>query len=170
MTLMHRPMPIGEISFGVVERKITIGDKTRLRGEELTYGELAAMRTANRNALIENRVISVFPKGVDVRRQQDGAVIVAAPIATDGAVPAGQMHVIAKGFGKWDVIQGTIIASGLTKEAAQELAGKAEPKSAPVNQPAPTATAGPANKRRKRKASPGKRLPAPGENNGPIEG
>jgi hypothetical protein len=87
------------------------------------------------------------------------------------------MHVIAKGFGKWDVIHGTIVGTGLTKEAAQAMAGQVEAKQAPINQDAQAATAGPAtsvSKKKKRRASPGKRLPTapPDEpqDNGPVEG
>lgn len=164
-----RPMKIEDISFGVVERAITIGSERRLRGSEISYGELARMPASNRNALIENRFIAVYPKGVTVRRE-GGQVI--APERIEISEAGGQLHVIAKGFGKWDVIQGTIVGTGLTKEAAQLLAGQVGPHAAPVNQDAPASAAAPA--RKKRRASPGKRLPPkpPGEpqDNGPIQG
>jgi hypothetical protein len=167
-----RPMNINDIDFGIVERAITIGEQKMMRGFELSHEVLARMPTANRNALIENRFISVFPKGVTVRRQ-DGATMVAAPISSDGASAAGEMHVIAKGFGKWDVIQGTIIAAGLTSKAeAQAVAGIGQAPEAPVNQPAQASPASPP--KRKRRASPGRRLPPkpPGapQDNGPVEG
>jgi hypothetical protein len=166
---MLRPPTIGEIGFGRVERKITVGDEELLRGRELTYEQLAAMPAANRNALIENRFISVFPKGVAVRRP-DGQVPARVEIV-EGA--SGEMHVIAKGFGRWDVIQGSIVASGLSKEAAEQLAGKSGATAAPVNLDAPPAAATSPRSKRKRKASVGRRLPPnpPGspQNNGPVD-
>lgn len=156
---MLRPMTIDQIGSGIVERAITIAGERKMRGHELTHDVLARMPAANRNALIENRFISVFPKSVTVLNR----AVEHVPIA-DGT---GEMHVIAKGFGKWDVIQGTVLGSGLTREEANALAGKTAPV---ASEPAPAA---PAKKGKKRRASPGKRLPAkpPGEkqDNGPVE-
>lgn len=160
---MLRPMTIDQIGSGIVERAIVIGNEKKLRGYELTHEVLAQMPAANRNALIENHFISVFPKSVTVLHRETAREPIPVPIKEGD----GEMHVVAKGFGKWDVIQGTLLGSGLTRDEANALAGK----SASVNETVPVATA-PKGKKKKRRASPGKRLPAkpPGEpqENGPI--
>lgn len=173
MTAMHRPMPINEISFGVVERAIMVGDTKMLRGTELSHDVLARMPPANRNALIENRFISVFPKGVTVRHSA-AAPDVVVPVAEELREAQGEMHIISKGFGKWDVVQGTLVGVGLSREEALAMAEKSQARAAPVNQTASTdaAPAAPAKKGKRPRTS--KRAPAaaPGEpqKNGPIEG
>lgn len=219
MSAQLRPMPINEIGFGVVNRALTIGDKKMLRGEELSHGLLAAMPAANRNALIENRIILVYPKGVDVRRpegapapvgrrepsksvvdyvedyqftldtdevfepnESEKAMLVDAidsfvaqmPVLEPAAVEGAELHIRSKGFQRWDIIHGVIVKTGIESRddadafVAAGLQAKAQPDPA-ENAHTPE---GKPETPKKRRASPGKRLPAtaPGTDqaNGPI--
>lgn len=159
---MFRPLTIDEIGGAKVARKIDMGGVARLRGEELTLEELRRMPTANRNALIENRIIEVWPRRVTFERGP-----AAAPVN-----PGGQRHVYARGFGKYDVVEGTVLAQGLTREEADAMAGKQA--RAPDGIVAPKAKSPPTKKKRRKSGGAAVRKPAPPppdseQNNGPIE-
>lgn len=108
---MLRPMRIEEIGFGRVSRALTVSGQILPRGTKLSHEVLARMPAANRNAMIENRYIEVFPKGVAVREVGDTNV-------PDGA----EAHVVPVGFGKYDVIVGNVVGAGLSREDADTLA------------------------------------------------
>lgn len=127
-----RPMSIDDIGFGVTNRKFTAGAQVFTRGMEIPLHVLKTMPSANRNALIENRVISVHPKSVTLRSVgKNGKTTTASQEAAE-PLP---LHVVALGFGKYDVIRGTIEAKGLSREDADAFVEKAGAKAAPVNQP-----------------------------------
>jgi hypothetical protein len=175
MSSIFAPMKIDDIGSGRAERRIKINGTERIRGDELSHADLASMATANRNALIENRFITVFPKSVQVR----GGLGAAGPAV---AAVEGEFHVVARGFGKYDVIKGVVLLAEATKDAAAEFVATEQAK-APKG--AQAATAGPGEAQPKRQASgtkkkPKKRKrsgaglvkpPAPGAqgDNGPIE-
>lgn len=178
---MFRPMRIDEIGSGRVARAIMIGGKKVLRGTELTHDELARMPVANRNALIENRIIEVFPRSVQVIGRQ----------VTGAAAPAGAVRLkYAKGFGKYDVVYGVVIAEAIPKEDAERMVAEGGPPveaqadvaaegaqaRAPDGQQAPAAKSPPHKapaKRKRPKASPpprGETQPnGPIAENGPVE-
>jgi hypothetical protein len=138
-----RPMPIDEIGGGKANTKLSIGGAVRYRGEEITLDELRAMPASNRNCLIENRMIQVYPKQVTFTRSVGHAPIPAsqAPAADDLA-----RMVIPRGFGKYDVIEGRVLAVGLTRDDAHRIAGTPViPKSAEAER-APAAASPPKKK------------------------
>ena len=171
---MFKPMHIDDIGFGRVETRISVGGKDLSRGEHLSHEVLARMPVANRNALIENRKIVVFPKSVAVR----GAPGSAAKFS------GGQLYVVARGFGKYDVVEGVAIAHDLSKEDAEAFAKKTSAKSSkeasektPKAEKPAKARRSPAKKKSAKKAS-AKRAPArraaskvtAEQQNGPIDG
>lgn len=176
MSSIFAPMKIDDIGSGRVERRVKINGRERVRGDPLTHADLASMAVANRNAMIENRMITVFPKSVIVRGGF-GAEATAAAVE-------GDYHAVAKGYSKYDVIKGVIVLEGATKDAAAEFIA-AEQAKAPVAAPgaaqaatgklsrAQRASAGKPGRRRKRPASARQKAkpPAPGaaQDNGPID-
>jgi hypothetical protein len=130
-------MSIEQIGSGVANAKITAGTRVFTNGEEIPLAVLQRMPAANRNALIENRKISVFPKHVEVR-SKGGKRQAAADAAS-----AGTIHVFAKAFGKYTVLQGTILAEGLGREEAQALAEVETAKLQPAKNNEPGASAEP---------------------------
>ena len=178
MSSIFAPMKIDEIGTGRAERRVTINGKPRVRGDELSHADLASMATANRNAMIENRIITVFPKFVQVRGGLGGAEPTSAAIE-------GDFHVVAKGFGLYDVIKGTVLLKEATKEAAAEFVAAEQARAA---EPAQPGAAGPGNarlagtkrgKKSARKRSRNRRSPVAGpatppapsgsQDNGPVE-
>lgn len=174
MSQIFRPMKIEDIGSGVVNRRTTINGKERVRGDELTHADLASIAVLNRNAMIENRVIDVFPKHVPSR-----ASFGAEPTA---AAVEGEFHVVAVGFGKYKVIKGIILLADSTKEAAAEFVATQQAKAGEAPQEAALRPPGAPAKRQRRKPSragprtrtrrpAGKRLPKPpepGQENGPV--
>lgn len=171
MSSIFAPMKIEDIGSGRAERRVRINGRQCTRGDELSHADLASMATANRNAMIENRMITVFPKSVSVRGGFGASHQASAAIE-------GDYHVVAKGFGKYDVIRGTALLEGATKDAAAEFVA-AERAKAPGG--AQAAASGPgkakpkaskpgrkASGRRRRGTRPAPPPAAPGDN-GPIE-
>lgn len=128
---MQRILP-ANIGFGIVKRRFeSPAGKWHERGEELTRDFLLAMPQGNRDAMCGSNQIEIFPRSV--------AMKVKGPVAAEGV---GEKHRVTRGFGKYDVIQGVIIAQGVTKEEADSIvAGE----STPAEQPPPE---------RKRRAAP----------------
>ncbi len=168
-------MSIDDIGAGVANRRFGAGEVIFTRGQEIPIDVLKRMPAANRNALIENRVISVYPKTVIMRSAGKNGKV-AEP------VKAAEMHVVARGFGKFDVICGTIEAQGLSREDAETFAEKAGAKTAPVNKDAQASEPASGNDAPKAVRAKGKRRkgskrgkkppkPAPGDEqqNGPID-
>ena len=84
-----------DIGGATVRRVFTLGTEPVKTGETLTRGQVLAMPTNNRQSLIDNGYIVLYP------------------------IPPNPVHVISKGFGKYDIIQGQLLAEGLTKEQAE---------------------------------------------------
>lgn len=165
-----RPMRLEDIGHGVAERAVKINGKQRVRGDALSHADLASMATANRNALIENRYISVFPKSVRV----NGGM--GAEQQTVAAVE-GDYHVVAKGFGDYAVIKGVTVLEKATKDDAAAFVAAEEAKTqAKAKDAANGSQEAAAPKKARRKKGSGKRrqrkAPAaaaePGAN-GPID-
>lgn len=89
-----------DLGGGRVRRTFTFGDKRYYPGMEMTGDELRRMPIVNRNAMVENRLIEVWP----VRAN-------------------GEMHVVHVGRGLYDVIRGVKLnGDPLSKEEAEALA------------------------------------------------
>lgn len=118
---MQRILP-ANIGFGIVKRRFeSPAGKWHERGEELTRDFLLSMPQGNRDAMMGSNQIEIFPRSV--------AMKVKGPVAAAGV---GEKHRVTRGFGKYDVIQGTIIAQGVTKEEADKIvAGETLPADKP---------------------------------------
>lgn len=162
---MFRPLTIDEIGGGRVARKISMGGVDLPRGHELTVDQLRAIPTANRNSMIENRIIEVWPKQT-------------RHVARIGGVEGGELMKFALGVGEYCVVRGSIVATGLSAEDADALiAGKPEPAAAPAAAPKPRPFSGAPARKAKRKSKPRPKRPAPpsrggtpaaDQNNGPV--
>lgn len=117
-------------------------------GASVSVDALRAIPAANRNCLIENRFIQVWPRS-------DGAL--PSPPRTFGdkdrqaaSLPAGSIrHVIPTGFGRYMVIEGVQLGTKLSREEAEKLAGKSP--SAPQDGAPAVVQAAVATKRKRRK-------------------
>lgn len=104
---------IEQIGGGKVIRGFIANGQHLKRGTILTQEFIKQMPVTNRNVLIEKDYIQVWPKPVAV-----------SPPVADVARTA-ERHVVALGFGRYNVIEGAIINDkALTKEDAHALAGK----------------------------------------------
>lgn len=85
------------IGGGVVIRHFTMGGEHVGPGRQLTRDEVLALPVNNRQALIDQGRLDVYP-------------------------PGGELHLISRGFGKYDVIQGSKLnIEPLSKEQAQAM-------------------------------------------------
>jgi len=87
-----------DIGGATVRRVFTLGTQAVRNGETLTRDQVLAMPTNNRQSLIDNGYIVLYP------------------------LAPNPLHIISKGFGKYDIIQGQLLAEGLTKEQAEAFA------------------------------------------------
>lgn len=94
-----------DIGGGFVRRGFSMGGARVTSGQHLSREQVLAMPGANRQALITNGYIDVYP-----------------PTAADLDPP--QRFVASKGFGKFDVYEGhRLNAEPLTRDEAEALAG-----------------------------------------------
>ncbi len=115
-----RAMRIEHIGGGRVMRTFRLGDRQVMSGETLDADTLARMNTVNRNSLIDNGYITVWPKS------GDAAPPAAAPAAT--AAEGAQRFVINKGFGKFAVVEGRLLNDEpLDRKGAEALAAEGQP-------------------------------------------
>jgi hypothetical protein len=100
---------LDEIGGAVVRRTFTFDTRRLKTGDRLTRDEVIGMPGANRAALIEKQYIDVLPRASDQE--------------VDVADPDVERHVVNRGFGKWDVIEGRKLnAEPLDKDEAEALA------------------------------------------------
>lgn len=108
-----RAIHINEIEGALVTFPFTAGGKYMRHGEWIDHATLAKMPISNRNSLQDKGYLYPIPKAALAMM---GHVI---PIAA----PADR-HVVSRGFGRFDVIEGRVLTDKpLGKEAAYELAG-----------------------------------------------
>lgn len=173
MSSMFKPLSLDQMSHGIVNRKVTINGKPRVGGDPLSHADLASIAIANRNAMIENRFITVFPK----------SAMRGVPAQTLMAIE-GTHHIFALGFNRYAVVKGVMLRDDLVgqDEAAKFVAQQETKTAAPKEtKPASRAAASPAggkkprrkaasSRRRRRVAAPAAPAPAPdGEQpNGPV--
>ena len=114
-----RAMRIDEIGGGRVLRTFKIGDRHVPSGETIDVETLRKMPAVNRNSLIDNGFLAVWPKGA-------GAPVVTR--AAQAAAPEGSSRfVINKGFGNFSVVEGRLLNSApLKKEEAEALAAEGQ--------------------------------------------
>lgn len=119
---MQRILP-ANIGFGIVKRRFeSPAGNWHERGEELPRDFLLAMPQGNRDAMLGSNQIEIFPRSVERK--------IKGPVAAEGV---GEKHRVARGVGKYDVIQGVIIAQDLSKEDADKIvAGAPLPDSQPT--------------------------------------
>lgn len=152
-----RPLPLEQIAGGRVTRPFNspaIAQAKGLSGDripmttELSLDELKLIPAANRNALIENNFIMVWPSG--------GTPIVAngvssIPPVTGNVPPEGtKRHIVSRGFGKFDVIEGVVLSKDVSKDQATALAAAYKP---PVIQASAETPAAPRVRRERKKAN-----------------
>lgn len=95
-----------DIGGAIVTSAFRRGTEYVLRGTRLSREDVLAIRKPNRNSMIENGVISIYPLAGE----------------SPGRAPV-ERHVISRGFGKFDVIEGRQLNDApMSKEDAEELA------------------------------------------------
>jgi hypothetical protein len=100
-----------DIGGAVVTRAFRRGTEFVRQGTRLTREDVLAMPRANRNSMIDNGMLAVYP--------------VAGLVAADPR-PATR-HVVSRGFGNFDVIEGRKLNDApLTKEDAEDLAAASQ--------------------------------------------
>ncbi len=105
-----RAMKIHEIGDAIVTFPFRTGGKWLRNGTKVGHEQLARMGTNNRNSLIDKGYLYTIPKALM------GAIPMAAPIT------GAERHIVSRGFGRFDVIEGHKINDApLTKEAATAL-------------------------------------------------
>lgn len=115
-----------DIGGGIVRRRFSSGGKEFTNGTVLSAGEIKAMPRNNMNALRDNGYIHIFPKAVRSHLE-------AAP--EDIKM---ERHVVSRGFGKYDVIEGKVMnTQPLTKETAEHLASQLKIQDGTVTQAPP---------------------------------
>lgn len=104
-------LEINEIGGAVVDHGMHIGARFLVRGTRLTGDEVRRMfRTPNLKAIIDSGYLKVWPRGDS------------GPAEVQDAPQTG-VHVVYRGFGKYDVIRGAVVNEGsLDKEGAHALA------------------------------------------------
>ena len=98
-------MAVENIGGAIVRRRYSSGGQSVLPGTKLTREQLLTMPLRNLEALAGANFLDIFPLTVN-----DSS---AAPL-----------HVIHRGSGRYDVIQGHVLnAEALTREQAESMAG-----------------------------------------------
>ena len=111
-------IPLEQIGGGRVVRPFYVGGTQVKVGAELTAEFIRSINPSNRASLL-GRFIAVWPKapGVGV-----------ASRLPDAEGQQAERHVVALGFGRYNVIEGVILnESPMNRASAYELAGKPEP-------------------------------------------
>lgn len=104
-------LEIKEIGGAVVDHGMHVGARFLVRGTRLSGDEVRRMfRSPNLKAMIDAGYLKVWPRGDSKPADVE-------------AVPGVGVHVVYRGFGRYDVIRGTVVNDGaLDKEGAHALA------------------------------------------------
>jgi hypothetical protein len=175
--LMIRPLQPEEIGFGKVLRKLNVEGRSRMNGEIIDGDEIRSWR--NLRGLQETGQIACYPKHVTVTHKErpDEALRNPAVSAPSNVSSDTKRMVISKGFGAYDVIEGRMLANGVTKQEAHTIAGiplEAEPPPRVRGRPRgrPPSSRPNAPKLRSHATAEPPAMPAgvgPKEDNGPID-
>lgn len=139
---MFRPMKTEEIGAAKVGQTFNANGRKWMRNEEIPIDLLRTWR--NVPTMIEKGYIHAYPANVTVLRKDSAAVNPSVSVPGDeGDI---RRMVITKGFGNFDVIEGRVLAKGVSKAEAHRVAGipleaerpRPKPPAAP-KQPAPKA-------------------------------
>lgn len=108
------PLRPEQIGGARVQRAFKFGERRLVHGDTLTGDQVRSIRPTNRSSLVDKGYLMLWPKG------QNESVPGAAEV---------ERHVVARGFGRYDVIEGRKLNTEglLTKEEAYALAGKPMP-------------------------------------------
>jgi len=117
-----------EIGGGVVRFGMRIGERYLRAGTRLTAEEVKGLRYANRQAMIDRGMLSVWPKSNEMVGTTDAGIetVPAVQPATAVNIPiaGSKLHVVHTGRGHFDVIDGIKLNDApLTKDGAYDLAG-----------------------------------------------
>lgn len=168
--MSFRPLRAEEIGGAKVRRRFNIALVAQPVGKVFkTPDELALIRSipvANRNSLIENRYLDVWPIDAvsSIMVPSKGTPRVAdSPSAVGTGAPATR-HMVSAGFGKFLVFEGErLTPQPIAKDLAEAMVAAAMPRTAPAVAAAPTetltetegaqdASAAPAKRKRKRRS------------------
>lgn len=131
-----RPMHIDEIGGARARQTFFTAGRQMRRGEEIPLEQLRQWPTMNRNVMIEKGYIEVWPKSVSFSRPEPAVERDDEPEANT------QRIIVPRGFGRYDVIEGVVLASNVDKDRAHAIAGTPL-----AGQPAPPAKAAPGRRR-----------------------
>lgn len=109
-----------EIGGGTVRQRFNAGGRDRMSGEYIDGDELRTWKPSNLRALMEMGKLACVPKTVTVLHQRPNADTKVSDPADDGDI---SRIVISKGFQRFDVVEGRVLARGVTKQEAHQLAG-----------------------------------------------
>ena len=119
---MAPPSPaaaMNDIGGAIVRRPFTLADGYVKAGHVFNEEEVRSWAPGNRRALVSGGFVQIYPK-------LGGPVLSAA--ATSGALPALERHAVHRGMGKYDVIEGFVVATSVSKDAADALIEEKSPK------------------------------------------
>lgn len=97
-----------QIGGAVVRRSFKMGDRHVMSGTRLTRDEVLSIRTLNRRSMVDRGIIDLFP-------------------VSEIALGTGERFAFHTGGGKFTVVEGKVIDSGLDKATALKLAKKPKP-------------------------------------------
>ena len=190
--MLIRPLRIDEIGGARFRQKQNVGGRERYAGEEIPLDELRSWLPINRDIMIQKGMIEVWAKNVTFTRPAQAPPGWRGEEALDGPrggsrssamlehpdMPAKYREpddvsriIVPRGFGHYDVVEGRVLATNVTKEEAHAIAGT--PRAAV--QPAAPAKAGrkAATNKPRSQAEPPKMPdgvePGDDEPNGPVE-
>jgi hypothetical protein len=142
---MIRPLRIDEIGGARFRQKQNVGGRQRYALEEIPLGELRSWLPNNRDIMIQKGMIEVWAKNVAFTRPaqappgwrgeeafgdpRDGSMSSAMLEHPD--MPAKKREpdddvsriIVPRGFGHYDVVEGRVLATNVTKDEAHAIAG-----------------------------------------------
>jgi hypothetical protein len=117
-----------DIGGGIARRLIRLNGEVLTAGTGLTREQVLGIRAANRQALINTGALSIYPRP---RGAAEPESVKAADHQPE--IEHAPRHVVSRGFGKYDVIQGVVLnAEPLAKDAAFAIAGTEMPAATPA--------------------------------------
>lgn len=113
------------VALGLKVRETPLGPRAEIpRNTVLNHDHLASIARHNLLTLIENRYLEVWPliAGAGVPRETRGRK----------SGDAAERHVLSQGFGKYLVVEGTILGRDLKRDEAEALAAARPPATGPT--------------------------------------
>jgi len=160
-----RPLEPREIGSGIVKQKFNAGGRDRLAGEVITGDELRTWKPQNLRNLMEIGKIACYPASVSVAAPPAQRQVVDPKVSHPADPEDISRIVVSKGFERFDVIEGRILARGVSKSEAHRIAGIPEAPAAARSSAVPTAKRRPSIRREPTAPDAPKRE----EPNGPVD-